>query len=69
VQGFTAPDGVVVDTGSMFFAGDYVAISRTTDMNKVMLLKPALASYFTSHPEYRLQVLREYARLLALFPA
>ena len=63
VQGFTAPDGIVVDTGSMFFAGDYVAISRATDIDKVMLLNPALASFFTSHPEYRLQVLCEYARL------
>lgn len=39
VQGFTAHDGVIVDIGSMFFAGDYVAISRATDIDKVMLLK------------------------------
>lgn len=48
VQGFTAPDGVVVDTGSMFFAGDYVA--------NVLLLRPATAAYFTSHNDYTLMV-------------
>ena len=63
VQGYTAPDGVVVDTGSMFFAGDYVAISRATDIDKVMLLQPATASNFASHPEYREMVRQEYSRL------
>jgi hypothetical protein len=64
VQRYTAADGVVVDTGSMFFAGDYVAISRATDISKVILLKPACQQYFNSHPEYRVLVQDEYKRLL-----
>ena len=67
VQGMTAHDGVVVDCGSSFFAGDYVAISRATDMDKVILLSPSLPQYWNIHPDYRLMVQKEYERLRAQF--
>ena len=53
VQGFTARYGVVVDLGSQCFAGDYVAISRATCLEHVLLLRTATFLHFTSHPEYR----------------
>jgi hypothetical protein len=68
VQGYTAKDGVVVDPGSMFFAGDYTAISRATCKEKVLLLAPLQESYFTRAVPYRHLVGKEYERLLAAFP-
>jgi hypothetical protein len=40
VQGYTAFYGVVDDVGSQFFAGEYVALSRATDIEKIFLLNP-----------------------------
>ena len=68
VQGMTAHHGVVVDTGSQFFAGDYVAISRATDIEKVIILKGVTSANFTSHSDYRLLVANEYKRLRIKFP-
>ncbi len=42
MQGYAAEDGVVVDTTSTIFAGDFVAISRALVMEQILL-------YFTSH--------------------
>ena len=68
LQGYTAHHGVVVHTGSTFFAGDYVAISRAKQLNQVWLLSPVLPPYVTSHPDFRLKIDREYERLSALHP-
>jgi hypothetical protein len=68
VQGFTAINGVVVDPGSMFFAGDYVALSRAKDIEDIRLLEPVSEKNFTSHCDYRLLVHGEYLRLLNKFP-
>lgn len=70
VQGYTARDGVVVAPGSQFFAGDYTAISRATDKEKVILLSPLIPEYFNctkSHRDYQIMVEQEYARLRAAF--
>ncbi len=32
LQGYTAEFGVVIDVGSLFFAGDFVAISRAKEL-------------------------------------
>ena len=69
LQGFTALHGAVIDTGSMFFAGDYVAISRAKSLDQVWLLSPLLSQHVTSHPEYRVLIEKEYARLLRAFPS
>lgn len=68
VQGYTARDGVVVEPGSTFFAGDYTAVSRATCKEKVLLLAPLQEKYFTHHLLYRELVEKEYERLLATFP-
>lgn len=72
VQGYTARDGVVVDPGSQFFAGDYTAISRATDIEKVILLRPVGPNDFNclknkSHGEYQEMVHAEYRRLRLKF--
>jgi hypothetical protein len=67
VQGYTAYDGVVDDVGSQFFAGEYVALSRATDIEKVFLLKPVQEKHFTCFPEYRKLVHEEYLRLVIEF--
>lgn len=70
VQGYTARDGVVVAPGSRFFAGDYTAISRATDKEKVLLLSPLIPEYFNctkSHRDYQILVEQEYFRLRNLF--
>jgi hypothetical protein len=67
LQGYTANDGVVVESGSSFFAGDYVAISRAKCLAQVILLRPALEAYFKSHNDYRKKVKDEYARLANVF--
>jgi hypothetical protein len=66
MQGYTAHHGVVVATGSMFFAGDYVAISRAKSLEQVWLLHPLLSKNVTSHPTFRVSIEVEYARLCAL---
>jgi len=68
IQGYTARFGVVVDTGSQFYGGDYVAIGRATDLELVFLLKPAKISHYTSFISYRLLVQQTYAKLEELFP-
>jgi hypothetical protein len=68
VQGYTAKDGVVVDPGSNFFAGDYTAISRATCKEKVFLLAPLQENYFTRMASYRHLVDSEYERLITAFP-
>jgi hypothetical protein len=68
VQGYTAAKGIVVDPGSMFFAGDYVALSRAKDIEDIRLLEPVSERNFTTHLDYRLLVHGEYLRLLKKFP-
>lgn len=70
VQGYTAREGVVVEPGSRFFAGDYIAISRATEKEKVILLSPLVPEYFNctrSHRDYQILVEQEYIRLRNLF--
>jgi len=68
VQGLTAHDGVVIDTGSQFFAGDYVAFSRAKDLEQVWLLQPANPLHFKTHATYRTGINKEYDRLIKKFP-
>ena len=68
IQGFTARHGIVVDLGSNFFGGDYVALGRATCLAKILLLHPAKLSYFTDHVEYRYIVDKFYASIEKLFP-
>jgi hypothetical protein len=68
VQGYTAKDGVVVDPGSMFFAGDYTAISRATCKEKVILLAPLQEKFFTRDTTHRHLVEKGYDRLLHKYP-
>jgi hypothetical protein len=68
VQGYTAKDGVVVDPGSNFFAGDYTAISKATCKEKALLLAPLQENYFTRMAPYRHLVDSEYERLITAFP-
>jgi hypothetical protein len=63
LQGLSANDGVVLDPGSMFFAGDYIGCSRATDINKLFLLSPISEKNFSSHPEYRMKVNKFYTFL------
>jgi hypothetical protein len=67
IQGYTAIHGVVDDVGSPFFAGEYVALSRATNMESIFLLSPLMERYFTSQPEYRILIHLEYERLLKLY--
>jgi hypothetical protein len=66
MQGFTAHNGIVVDVGSNFFAGDYVAISRAKFLDQILLLGAVRAKYFVSQPKYRVQIEDEYTRLRKL---
>ena len=68
IQGYTASNGIVDDVGSNFFAGEYVAISRATCIEDIIVLMPLQEKHFTSHSEYRLKVHLEYRRLALWFP-
>ena len=68
IQGFTSLNGIVVDLGSPFFGGDYVALGRATSLLKILLTTIAQTSHFTSHAAYRLQVEQFYAHLEEIFP-
>ena len=68
IQGYTAIHGAVIYTGSPFFAGEYVAISRAKCLAQLWLLSPLLAHQVTAHAQQRVVIEIEYARLLALFP-
>jgi len=68
IQGFTAHNGVVVDLGSQFFGGDYVAIGRATSLTNIILLHPAKLSHFTSHAAFRVVVEDFYKLLKKVFP-
>jgi len=63
MQGFTSHHGIVVELGSPFFGGDYVAIGRATSLFKILLTNIAKTSHFTSHTAYRVQVDKFYALL------
>lgn len=68
IQGFTSVHGIVVQLGSKFFGGDYVAIGRATSLLKILLTNVAKSSHFTSHAAYRLQVEQFYSDLEIIFP-
>jgi len=68
IQGFTSHHGIVVELGSQFFGGDYVAIGRATSLLKILLTNVAKTSHFTSHAAYRLQVDEFYDLLAKIFP-
>jgi hypothetical protein len=67
IQGFTSYYGVVNDVGSNFFAGEYVALSRATEIERVYLLKALTEASFLGHESYRLCVHLEYKRLMTSF--
>jgi hypothetical protein len=67
IQGYTSYDGVVNDVGSSFFAGEYVALSRATEIEKVYLLRALSENSFLGHDKYRLSVHQEYKRLMNSF--
>ncbi len=47
--------------------GDYVALSRATDIERIFLSKQVRAKNFSSHSDKRELVAREYCRLRSLF--
>ena len=50
----------------MLFGGEYVAVSRVTDLEHLHLTRAVTADHFTSHESLRSQIRREYERLQAL---
>jgi hypothetical protein len=50
----------------LFFGGEYVAVSRVTDLEHLHLTRAVTAEHFTSHEKLRSQIRREYERLQAL---
>ena len=69
IQGYTALDGVVIDVGSKFYAGEYVALSRATHIDKIMLLEGYTEAHFHRDDSFREMVLYEYLRLSNAFDA
>lgn len=69
LSGYTANHGIVGDVGGAFFAGQYVALSRTTSVEQMQLLAPLKQAHFTGHPDFRHSVDVEYSRLSLLFSA
>jgi hypothetical protein len=67
IQGYTAHDGVVIDVGSSFYAGEYVAVSRATELEKVMILEGYTERHFDKQLDYKLLVQQEYLRLSNAF--
>jgi hypothetical protein len=67
IQGFTSKYGVVNDVGSNFFAGEYVALSRAMEIERVYLLRALKESNFLGHETYRMAVHLEYKRLISSF--
>jgi len=64
-QGLTAPSDVVVEPAERPFSMgiEYVAISRTTKLDKLHLLRCLRPKHFSSHSEKRTLVHNEYERL------
>ena len=50
----------------MLFGGEYVAVSRVTDLEHLHLTRAVTTDHFTSHESLRSQIRREYERLQAL---
>jgi hypothetical protein len=69
LSGYTANHGIVGDVGGTFFAGQYVALSRTTSVEQLQLLAPLKQAHFTGHPDFRHSVNAEYSRLSSSFSA
>ena len=68
-QGITLTDkhaAVMPRKSPMFFGGEYVAVSRVTDLEHLHLTRAVTADHFTSHETLRSQIRREYDRLQAL---
>ena len=59
-QGVTALHGAVVDPGGVFFAGDYVAMSRVKKLIDLYLLKPIEAAFFQMNQGARNAIDAEY---------
>ena len=57
-----------INIGSNFFAGDYVAISRATTLDTIIMLNAVTMQNFTNHPSFRLKILQFYMDLQARFP-
>ena len=68
-QGLTAISDIVMEPAERVFAmgGDYVALSRATDIERIYLSKQVRAKHFTSHSDKRQMVASEYRRLRSLF--
>jgi hypothetical protein len=68
-QGITLTDkhaAVMPKKSPLFFGGEYVAVSRVTDLEHLHLTRAVTAEHFTSHEKLRSQIRREYDRLQAL---
>ncbi len=68
-QGITLTDkhaAVMPKKSPLFFGGEYVAVSRVTDLEHLHLTQAVTAEHFTSHEKLRSQIRREYDRLQAL---
>ena len=57
-----------INIDSNFFAGDYVAISRATTLDTIIMLNAVTMQNFTNHPSFRLKILQFYMDLQARFP-
>ena len=49
----------------MLFGGEYVAVSRVTDLKHLHLTRAVTTDHFTSRESLRSQIRREYERLQA----
>jgi hypothetical protein len=57
----------VIDVGSSFYAGEYVGVSRATELEKVMILEGYTEKHFSRQLDYKLIVQQEYLRLSNTF--
>jgi len=65
-QGITLKNkdaAVMVEQRAVFMGGDYVAISRVTDLENLHLTRAVSANHFTSHQSFRERIAKEYQRL------
>ena len=65
-QGITLKNkdaAVMVEQRPVFMGGDYVAISRVTDLENLHLTRAVSANHFTSHQSFRDRIAKEYQRL------
>ncbi len=66
-QGITLKNkdaAVMVEQRPVFMGGDYVAISRVTDLENLHLTRAVSANHFTSHQSFRERISKKHQRLI-----